>query len=137
MLRLVAAVFALTFIACDERFVAPSSTGALVAGSPWRLQSLERPGPAALPTPDPERFTLQFTDQGRVAVVADCNRCNGVYTLTAHELTVSALACTRAFCQSAPFDTDYVGVLTGESAVGISRGALRLSSARGTLRFAR
>ena len=98
---------------------------------------MEGPSAGSVRAPDPDRFTLQFLDQGRLSVLADCNRCNGSYTSDAASLSISGLACTRAFCQTSPFDTDYVTALSGESTVAIAGPVLRLSSARGTLRFSR
>lgn len=135
---LVAVSIGLTVAACDEKLIAPSvSPIDLVTTSPWKLQSMERPGAGLARAPDPERFTLQFDEQGRVFVLTDCNRCSGSYSIGAGTVTVGAMACTRAFCATAPFDTDYVGVLGGVSAVGVTAATLDLSSSRGTLRFAR
>jgi heat shock protein HslJ len=47
------------------------------------------------------------------------------------------LASTRAYCASAPIDTDYLTLLSGESTVSISGATLQLSSSRGTLTFTR
>jgi heat shock protein HslJ len=132
----IAGTCALTIAACDENLVAPSSAAAL-AGSLWKLQVMQRPGGFTARAPDPGRFTLQLTDESRVSVLADCNRCSGNYAVTAGQLTIPGLACTRALCPSVPFDNDYVAVLTGDNAVAVGARALRLSSSRGTLTFVR
>jgi len=45
----------------------------------------------------PDRYTIQFGQEGRVAVRADCNRGTGRYTVTADRwITISPLALTRA-----------------------------------------
>ena len=63
---------------------------------------------AVVVSPPAGTFTLRFAEEGRLEVRADCNGCGGTYSLTGGRLSVSPLACTRAFCPSAPFDTEYV-----------------------------
>ena len=135
---LLAASVALTVAACDETATSPvTGPTNLVTTSPWKLQWIDRPGTGVVRAQDPERFTLDFDGQGHVLVQADCNRCNGSYSLGVNQVTVGAMACTRAFCPTAPFDTDYVGVLSGDSAVVVSGATLELISSRGTLRFSK
>ena len=133
---LTAVCLAFSLTACDERLTAPS-VDVLAISSPWKLQSMERSETGLVHAPDSERFTLEFSEQGRIAVVADCNRCAGSYTIRADTVSMPVLACTRAFCATAPFDTDYVTVLNGDSTVALYGATLQLSSARGTLRFAK
>ena len=69
---------------------------------------------------------------------ADCNLCNGTFTLLGHTLTAGpALACTRAACPTMAFENGYTSLLSGDSTVTLSSGALVLSSSRGVLRFTR
>lgn len=137
-MSLTAGCLVLSLAACDEGLIAPT-VGAteLVTSSPWKLQSIDRPGVGVVRATDPDRFTLLFSEQGGVAVVADCNRCSGSYTIGIATVSIPLLACTRAFCMTAPFDTDYVSVLNGDNAAAVHGATLQLSSARGTLRFAR
>ena len=73
---------------------------------------------------------------GRTAVGADCNRCNGPASVSGSRLIIGpALACTRAFCQSAPFDGAFLRILTGETTATVVGDTLLLRSERGTLRF--
>ena len=75
---------------------------------------------------------------GLAAIVADCNRCNGPVVVGASTLTVGPLlACTRAFCASAPFDDSFLKMLSGESAATLDGNTLTLRSDRGVLRFRR
>ena len=135
---LLVVLVALIVAACDETASSPATGPTnLVTTSPWKLQWIDRPGIGVVRAQDPERFTLDFDGQGRVSVQADCNRCNGGYSIGVNQVTVGALACTRALCLTAPFDTDYVSVLGGESAVVASGATLELASSRGTLRFAK
>ena len=45
------------------------------------------------------RFFVEFTES-RVTARADCNSCTGSFSATPDRLTISLLACTRAFCVS-------------------------------------
>src|SRR5687768_1604961 len=89
--------------ACGGTMTGPAD----VTGVSWRLQSLQR-ADGSVVIPPPATFTLRFADQGRLEVRADCNGCGGAYQLTGEDLSVGTLACTRVFCPTAPFDTEYV-----------------------------
>jgi heat shock protein HslJ len=103
----------------------------------WTLVSRQLPGESAVAAPA-ATFTFQVTTEGRAAVRADCNQCGGAASVGAGTVTVGpALACTRAFCSTAPFDTRYVQMLSGDSAAEIDGDTLTLRSDRGTLRFQR
>ena len=105
-----------------------------VVGVTWQLKQLQRAGALAV-TPPAGSFFLRFADQGRVDVRADCNACGGTYTLTGARLTLGPLACTRAFCPSSPFDTDYVQLAEAATAIERSGEVMILRSTAGMLRF--
>jgi heat shock protein HslJ len=118
----------------------PSTTVPLserIAGV-WTLAERQLPGEAAVAPPAGSTFTFQVAD-GRAAVKADCNQCGGSATLGAETVTVGpAMACTRAFCTlSAPYDTTFVQMLSGDNQAVVDGETLMLRSARGTLRFRR
>ena len=115
---------------------APAPTADLLAGT-WTLRSLQPAGDVDQPTPAEAGYTLTFAD-GRLSTRVDCNMCGGAFTLSGFTLTAGpALACTRAFCPTMTFGSAYERLLSGESTVALSNGALVLSSARGILRFTR
>ena len=91
-----------------------------------------------MPPPAPSTFTFQIID-GRAAVRADCNQCTGSAVVGTDTVTVGpAMACTRAFCTvSAPYDTTFVQVLSGDSQADVDGDRLTFRSTRGTLRFRR
>ena len=118
---------------CGGTVTGPSD----VTGVTWRLQSLER-ADASVVTSPAGNFTLRFAEGSRLEVRADCNTCGGSYALAGSDLTVGALACTRAFCTtSAPFDTEYVTVLDAATRVEQSGGTLLVRGPSGVLRFVR
>jgi heat shock protein HslJ len=107
-----------------------------VIGVPWRLQSLQVTHLSEM-APPPGDFTIRFAEDGGLDVRADCNGCGGPYTLSGSTLAVGALACTRVFCASAPFDTEYVRLIEAATVVERSDGILTLRSPLGVLVFTR
>ena len=121
----------------------PSSTtppgGALSidTNAVWKLQSLARTDSSDVTIVDPSRFTMSLGDDQVLHAQADCNKATGGYTTSGNTISIGPLASTKAYCASAPADTDYLSLLSGENTVSISGSALQLSSSRGTLRFTR
>ena len=106
-------------------------------GGTWTLVTLMPPGQAEVAPPAGAISSVEVAD-GRAAIRADCNRCNGPAVVGASTLTVGPpLACTRAFCASAPFDDAFLRMLAGESAATLAGDTLPLGSDRGVLRFRR
>lgn len=109
MKRLLVALALSAAIACDETPTSPSD----LVNLNWQLVSIARSGSAVIAVPDPARYTIQFTDGGRVAIRSDCNTCGGPYTLSAAALSLGPLACTRAFCGSTSLDSTFTDALAG------------------------
>lgn len=106
-------------------------------GGAWTLVALRPPAEAETAPPAGAISTIEITG-GRAAIRADCNRCNGPAAVGTSTLTVGPpLACTRAFCASAPFDDTFLRMLAGESAASLDGDTLTLDSDRGVLRFRR
>jgi heat shock protein HslJ len=73
----------------------------------WQLTSL---GGAAIP--NPQNYTLRFSEDGSVAVQADCNRCFGNYETNGNAMTIGpAMGCTRAFCGQDSYSNEYIMAL--------------------------
>ena len=130
---LAAAVFA---VACGESTTGPGPGPGEILDVAWRLDVLQRADGSVVGPPAGD-FTLRFAEDGRVAVRADCNSCGGSYELSGARLSAGPLACTRVFCPSAPFDTEYVRILESATSVERSGDTLTLRSAAGALRFVR
>jgi heat shock protein HslJ len=123
---------------------APSTDGSSAAaaatlpGGTWRLVSLRETGQPEVAVARPDLFTAEFTAGGRIELRADCNRCAGSYTSGAASLSVTPMACTRAYCvATAPLDSTFTK-LAGEATTwtaGDER--LELASDSGILRFQR
>ena len=103
----------------------------------WQLVSLEKAGQPAVAPPAGHRFSADFQADGRVQMVADCNRCSSSYSAGAETLEVGLGACTRAYCMTAPLDTDFVGLVIGAKRWSVAGEELRLTSEAGALRFRR
>jgi len=113
-----------------------SPTADQLAGT-WNLVSIQPGGQPAQQKPVNANFTVTFA-MGQLSTRVDCNTCSGPFTLSAETLTVGpVLACTRAACSTMAFGDAYVSLLSGQSTVRLSSGALELSSARGVIRLAR
>jgi heat shock protein HslJ len=103
----------------------------------WTLLTLQPQGQPEAGPPVGATFLMEISG-GRAAVTADCNRCNGPAIVGGTTLTVGpAMACTRAFCASAPLDDVFLKLLAGESAASIEGDVLALRADRGILRFRR
>jgi heat shock protein HslJ len=113
---------------------ASSQDPAGLAGS-WQLVSLAQTGQAPVRVSSPDRFTAAFGQDGQVSLRADCNRCSGSYKVKGAGLTVGPMACTRAYCQSAPLDTQYAGLVSQATKWSSAQGGLELSCDSGVLVF--
>jgi heat shock protein HslJ len=107
----------------------------MVEGVTWRLQRLERNGQGAVTVSAPDRYTLSFTSEKRLAVRSDCNQCGGGFDLVDGRLSVGPVACTKAFCGEQSLDADYTALLAEAQSLEKDGDELVLRSSRGTLRF--
>lgn len=121
-----------------------SGTGGQVAGQSssellgaWRLVRLETSGGDVVDVKTPDSFTANFGSEGRVDLKADCNRCNAGYAASRGGIEVGLMACTRAYCSTAPLDTDFAGLVSGAASWSVEGSKLTLTSAEGTLHLER
>lgn len=59
----------------------------------------------------PANYTLTFTEDGNVNVVADCNTVNGIYTVGGSSLEIFLGPSTGAFCGEASLSDQYISYL--------------------------
>jgi heat shock protein HslJ len=119
--------------ACDESPTSPSE----LIGQSWRLVAIDRAGSSSLVPPGERRLALEFLDNGRLSVRADCNSCGGTFELTGARLTVRPLACTRAFCGNDSLDTPFLDALSNARTVHLEGSQLTIQAGNATLRFTR
>ncbi|MET0555972.1 MAG: META domain-containing protein [Vicinamibacteria bacterium] len=105
-------------------------------GGRWQLQTLALAGAAEFTPPDPSRFAVSFTGEGRVEVTADCNSCGGAFSVGEDSLTVPELTCTLVACAT-PQGGQFETLLEGTSEVDRDGDVLTITSPEGRLRLVR
>jgi len=70
---------------------------ASVVNKTWQWQGTVTPVDR-ITVPQPERYTIRLTSEGRVQAVFDCNRGGGDYEMTEGRLTFGPLLSTRMAC---------------------------------------
>ena len=91
-----------------ERAPLPNLTGTV-----WQLRSIQSMADEQPPltVDQPERYTLQFQDDGRLMLRLDCNRGTGSWQATpsasgdSGQLTIGPVAMTRMYCPPPSLDT--------------------------------
>lgn len=117
---------------------APSAayTAALIEGM-WTLSAIEPAGQPRQDRPAGATYNAAF-GEGRISTRVDCNMCNGAVSISDSIITIeNALACTRALCPTAQFESLYTTILRGDSNVAVTSSSLTLSSPRGRVLFSR
>ena len=78
----------------------------------WQWSALTETMPAAQSVvPNPENYTIVFSEDGNVAIQADCNMVTGTYEITGDALTIELGPSTMAFCGEESLDNLYVTLL--------------------------
>jgi heat shock protein HslJ len=88
----------------------------------------------------PERYTIQFGRDGRLAVVADCNRGSTSYSVSAdRRIALGPIVLTRMMCPPGSQDARFVNELGRATSYFLEDGYLflELPVDSGTLRFRR
>lgn len=96
-----------------------------LVGIQWQLQLVEFNTDERVTLDDPSLYTLEFLDDERVAVRADCNRATGTYTQTGEQqLSITLGPTTLAACPPGSFSDRYLQTLQGAAAYLINEGDL-------------
>lgn len=66
---------------------------------------------------DPSRFSLEFFADGTVKIVADCNRGQSSYQISAGKLSISAPGLTKIGCGSKSRDREFIAAITQAQAI--------------------
>jgi heat shock protein HslJ len=87
--------------------------------------------------PDPERYTIRLTDEGKVQARFDCNRGGGSYKISAGRLSFGPLLSTRMACPEESLDGPFMRDLQRVVSFFIQDGNLYLELPldSGTMRF--
>lgn len=129
-------VLAATALGCDTTSSLSESPLAPPSGV-WTLEAFELSGGRVIPVTDRGAYTLELVDDERLNVRADCNVCNGSYSLENGVLDVGLLACTLAACPPGSLDAGYLQALGSASRFELDGTKLRLVYDGGVLRFVR
>jgi heat shock protein HslJ len=117
---------------------ASAASASAVPGGTWRLVSLREAGQPEVAIARPDLFTAEFTAEGRLHLRADCNRCAGSYTAGDRTVSMSPMACTRAYCGgTAPLDDTFTRLAGAAATWSAGNDTLELASEAGILRFRR
>ncbi len=104
----------------------------------WRLVSLGPADAPAVTAPTSGRFTADFRSDGGLGLTADCNPCRGEYTAGQGTLEVGPLmACTRAYCVSAPIDSQFTSMMQSAATWAVDGDTLVLEGPDGRLELSR
>ena len=130
MLRKALLLTVLVVAACSDD--SPTSPSESLNGE-WRIISIQPPSQAVQTAPVGAQYQVAFAD-GRASARVDCNTCTGSFVLNGNMLTVGpALACTRAACATASYESAVVAMLSGEHQIATTLHNLTLTSSRGTI----
>ena len=119
--------------ACSGGPTVPSA--APIAGT-WNVVTVRAAGGSDQARPAGAQYHMTI-ENGRVSLRVDCNTCTGNATQSATTLSLGPLACTRAFCATAAFETTITAILSSDHTAAISGNTLTPTSSRGVVRFER
>ena len=122
---------AIAVSACGSSPTSPSD----LVGRMWRLVSIEPASGSSTVVSDQTRYWIEFLDEARISARADCNTCSGRYSLSGENVSITALACTRAFCGTDSLDTVFTQGLNDARTLTLDGGLLQLASHARTLKF--
>jgi heat shock protein HslJ len=135
LLPALALVAALT-AGCSEGDLLTAPTPSARVDGTWNLVSATSGALSLTEAKTSNRFVLTLAGD-RALLKADCNTCAGDFRLDGDAISLSLQACTRAFCQSSPLDTQVTQAVDGTHAVRLDASRLQLTSARGEIKFER
>ncbi len=86
-------------------------TDAALLGQVWQWQETTLADGSVVKVGAPQRYTVEFMDDGIVVGQADCNRAGGVYTAADGTLKIKVGVLTRAACPPGSLSTQFVQAL--------------------------
>jgi heat shock protein HslJ len=111
----------------------PTAPTAQTWAGTWRIRAVQ---PASQVTQTaPAGATYQLTFEGnQVSARVDCNSCIAAFSTAGRSITIGpVLACTRAACSTAAFESTTVAVLAGPHTAWVAGSSLTLESTRGVI----
>lgn len=131
MIRAIVLVSLLGGIGCSED--SPTSPTPASVDGVWRIISIQSASQAVQTAPVGVRYQIGFENE-RAFLRVDCNTCTGPFTFNGATLTIGpTLACTRAACATASYESAVLSLLGGAHQVAATTHNLTLTSSRGTV----
>jgi len=130
------ALLAALSASCSEGDLLTAPTPSARVDGTWNLVSATNSTISLTEAKSSSRFVLTLAGD-RALLKADCNTCAGDFRLDGDVITLSLQACTRAFCQSSPLDTQVTQAVDGAHTVRLDATRLQFSSSRGDVKFER
>lgn len=109
-----------------------------LVGTVWALHHIQMNDGQRLVANPPEHYTVEFMDDGSLAVRADCNWGRGSFTTPEpHRLSVQPIATTRAACPDGSIGDAFVRSLNNANSFFFEEGHLviELMYDSGTMQF--
>jgi heat shock protein HslJ len=100
----------------------PSLTGVV-----WQWEEFQSSDETVVKPENPEAYTLQFLEDGKLTIQADCNQVMGTYTVDGSSLTIEALAMTRMACPPGSLSDKYIEYLNNVVSYTFQDGDLYLA----------
>lgn len=98
-------------VAVDEKTLEQEVAG--IVGPVWQWeQTLDSDGKKVGPA-DPKSYTVQFLENGTLAIKADCNSKGGSYSIKGDKLSITITHSTRAACPEDSLEDRFAHDLTG------------------------
>jgi heat shock protein HslJ len=116
---------------CNGTPASPSE----IVGVQWQLARIQEIGRPAVAVAEPSRYRVEFRNDGRIAVRADCNVCAAQYSLDSPRLHIGPLACTRVACPADSLDDRYINALEQATTVSFEDGVFTIRGGAGALKF--
>jgi heat shock protein HslJ len=102
----------------------------------WKAVSVTSDGAETF-VPGSVTLSAEFRTDGRLSLVADCNRCAAGYSAAPGTLSVTPMACTRAYCSSAPLDDQFAGLVSAATSWSATAHTLDLRCPTGSVHLQR
>ncbi len=133
----VLAITALPFATTPARAQMQPEAESLTYGV-WQLEMARYPNGDAVEIDEPSKYTLEFTNDGRLTLRADCNVGGGRYARSNDRLTLQMGRLTRAACPPDSWADNYLRDLAKVASYRLESGQLYLdlNNGEGTLVFA-
>jgi heat shock protein HslJ len=120
LIIIVSAIFAI--IEFNKQQSAP-----IITGIEWQWTALKETLPAAQSlVPNPESFTITFTEDATFSLNADCNVGGGTYISTGASLFISDGPLTMAYCGEQSLDSLFLSSLAQVDSFTIENGELTM-----------